>query len=375
MEAPAPSLSTPTPDNLKGETETSKENNSEISVLKSSEFKFSYQNKKLTLKIGMQSDNQLSIQMKEEDVFSHIFERKMSINELIELDKVFKQCDNIEEAYNSLIIILGNSNNSIKEINDSELILSLNILNLDSSYREKNLELFKKLQNKDFIIENLCQQIIELKANNKNMQNELNEVKQRLEKLEKNLKNNGVKDVNLDSKIIQEKKELDLIIERLKKVNINKDGNNIIENKNISLNLLYRATKDGDNAKDFHSKCDKYKNNLTIIKTKKGYKFGGFTCESWDGNGDKKDTNAFCFSLNKNKIYNWKKGKSSIFASPESGPVFGNCIFELKDQFLEMGGLCSEDYFYDNQESQCEVNGEEEQFEVEEVEVFSVLFS
>ena len=108
---------------------------------------------------------------------------------------------------------------------------------------------------------------------------------------------------------------------------------------------------------------------------KKGYKFGGFTCESWDGNGDKKDTNAFCFSLNKNKIYNWKKGKSSIFASPESGPVFGNCIFELKDQFLEMGGLCSEDYFYDNQESQCEVNGEEEQFEVEEVEVFSVLFS
>lgn len=375
MEAPAPSLSTPTPENLKGETETSKENNSEISVLKSSEFKFSYQNKKLTLKIGMQSDNQLSIQMKEEDVFSHIFERKMSINELIELDKVFKQCDNIEEAYNSLIIILGNSNNSIKEINDSELILSLNILNLDSSYREKNLELFKKLQNKDFIIENLCQQIIELKANNKNMQNELNEVKQRLEKLEKNLKNNGVKDVNLDSKIIQEKKELDLIIERLKKVNINKDGNNIIENKNISLNLLYRATKDGDNAKDFHSKCDKYKNNLTIIKTKKGYKFGGFTCESWDGNGDKKDTNAFCFSLNKNKIYNWKKGKSSIFASPESGPVFGNCIFELKDQFLEMGGLCSEDYFYDNQESQCEVNGEEEQFEVEEVEVFSVLFS
>ncbi len=237
------------------------------------------------------------------------------------------------------------------------------------------MELFKKLQNKDFIIENLCQQIIELKANNKNMQNELNEVKQRLEKLEKNLKNNGVKDVNLDSKIIQEKKELDLIIERLKKVNINKDGNNIIENKNISLNLLYRATKDGDNAKDFHSKCDKYKNNLTIIKTKKGYKFGGFTCESWEGNGDKKDTNAFCFSLNKNKIYNWKKGKSSIFASPESGPVFGNCIFELKDQFLEMGGLCSEDYFYDNQESQCEVNGEEEQFEVEEVEVFSVLFS
>ena len=28
------------------------------------------------------------------------------------------------------------------------------------------------------------------------------------------------------------------------------------------------------------------------------------------GKGDKKDTNAFCFSLDKNKIYNYKKGKN-----------------------------------------------------------------
>ena len=374
MEAPAPSLASQTPGNLNGETETSKDDNNEIISKKSKEFKFSYNNKDFKLIISMTSNKFILIQMEEEDVFTHCFERKMIMNEFFELDKVFKQCDNIEEAYNAITTILNNPKNSIKEIDNDKLIVGINILNLDSSYREKNLQIFKKQQNKDIIIETLCQQIIELKTNNKNIQNELNEIKQKLEKLEKKVNDKGF---NLDTNIIQDKKEYDLIIERLKKVNINKDDNIIneeSENKNIVLSLLYRATKDGDKAKDFHSKCDKYKNNLTLIKTKKGYKFGGFTCETWEGNGDKKDINAFCFSLNKNKIYNWKKGKSSIFTSPESGPVFGNCIFELRDEFLEMGGLCSEDFFYDNQQSQCEVNGGEEQFEVEEVEVFSVTF-
>ncbi len=88
---------------------------------------------------------------------------------------------------------------------------------------------------------------------------------------------------------------------------------------------------------------------MVVIKTKDGLRFGGFTRKSWEGKGDKLDKEAFCFSLDKNKIYNWIKGKSSIFTSPDSGPSFGNCVFEMKDEFLEMGGTCSEDYFYDNQ--------------------------
>ena len=209
------------------------------------------------------------------------------------------------------------------------------------------------------------------------MQNELNEVKEKVRKLEDKINNEIL--CPIDSQIIKEKKDYDYIIERLKQVNLNQDDNQINEgpqnnNRKITLKLLYRATKDGDNAKDFHLKCDKIKNNIIVIKTKKGLRFGGFTCESWDGKGDKKDKNAFCFSLDKYKIYNWIKGKSSIFVSPESGPAFGNCIFEIKDKFFEMGGLCSEDYFYNNQENQCEINGGEEQFDIEDVEVFSVSF-
>ena len=39
-----------------------------------------------------------------------------------------------------------------------------------------------------------------------------------------------------------------------------------------------------------------------------------------------------------------------------------------------MGGLCSEDYFYDNQQIQCEINNGEEQFDIDDVEVFKVSF-
>ena len=76
------------------------------------------------------------------------------------------------------------------------------------------------------------------------------------------------------------------------------------------------------------------------------------------------------------KIYNSVKGKSAIFASPHSGPAFENCIFEIKDKCFENGGACSDDSqnFFDNQEKQNEINDGDEQFYVNDVEVFSVSF-
>jgi hypothetical protein len=368
----------PTPsDNLKDQS-SNKDEKKNQSLAKKEEYKFLFNNRSFTVIIGMTEDKQyLNIQSKEEGVIAYLYENSLNLTELTQLDKQFRTCDDIEEAYKTMILIFKHKNNFIKDINDNKLILTINILNLDNSFREKNIELLKKSQSTEIIIENLCKTILVLNENNIKLQNELNEVKEKVRKLEDKINNEIL--CPIDSQIIKEKKDYDFIIERLKQVNLNQDDNQINEgpqnnNRKITLKLLYRATKDGDNAKDFHLKCDKIKNNIIVIKTKKGLRFGGFTCESWDGKGDKKDKNAFCFSLDKYKIYNWIKGKSSIFVSPESGPAFGNCIFEIKDKFFEMGGLCSEDYFYNNQENQCEINGGEEQFDIEDVEVFSVSF-
>ena len=48
--------------------------------------------------------------------------------------------------------------------------------------------------------------------------------------------------------------------------------------------MIYKATVDGFKGSDFHRKCDNKGKTLTLIKTTKGYIFGGFTSESWGGN-------------------------------------------------------------------------------------------
>jgi hypothetical protein len=73
---------------------------------------------------------------------------------------------------------------------------------------------------------------------------------------------------------------------------------------NDKWSLLYRATRDGFEPNDFHSKCDNKSNTLTIVKAKEsGFIFGGFTSVEWDGSDRyKSDLNAFIFSLtNKDK--------------------------------------------------------------------------
>ena len=61
------------------------------------------------------------------------------------------------------------------------------------------------------------------------------------------------------------------------------------EGKNIKLKLLYKATIDSDRAEIFHKKCDRAKSSLVFIETIHGMRFGGFTTQSWEGDGiDKK---------------------------------------------------------------------------------------
>jgi hypothetical protein len=92
--------------------------------------------------------------------------------------------------------------------------------------------------------------------------------------------------------------------------------------------LIYRATRDGFGASDFHSKCAKYQNSLVIIKSTSGNVFGGYTQQSWSGKFEyKADQNAFLFSfineLNKKVIIKCTDPFSAINATSKFGPTFG----------------------------------------------------
>jgi hypothetical protein len=62
--------------------------------------------------------------------------------------------------------------------------------------------------------------------------------------------------------------------------------------------LLYRGTRDGFGSADFHTKCDKQSNTVTIILTTNGSIFGGFTPIAWDSrSGTKTDDTEKSFLL------------------------------------------------------------------------------
>ena len=94
--------------------------------------------------------------------------------------------------------------------------------------------------------------------------------------------------------------------------------------------LIYRASEDGFDAKDFHLKCNNAANTLTLIKTTNSYVFGGYTEANWSQNEYKFDREAFIFSFfnkdNKPLKMNWKSAES-IRTNPLNGPAFGNDIF------------------------------------------------
>ena len=63
-------------------------------------------------------------------------------------------------------------------------------------------------------------------------------------------------------------------------------------------NLIYRATEHGSGFDDFHSKCAKQKNCLTIVKSEMGYVFGGYIDGAWNQEHKwMKDENAYLFSF------------------------------------------------------------------------------
>ncbi len=112
---------------------------------------------------------------------------------------------------------------------------------------------------------------------------------------------------------------------------------------------MYRGTRDGFGAQDFHSKCDGQSNTLSICKAKQSsYIFGGFTTAKWDSlSGDISDANAFIFSLtNKdNKPFKMKvkpdEHGGAIWCASSFGPSFAGdiCIVSNSNTTISYSNL------------------------------------
>ena len=98
-------------------------------------------------------------------------------------------------------------------------------------------------------------------------------------------------------------------------------------------NLIYRATQDGFDSKDFASCCAEQGPTITVISSSSGHLFGGFTNQNWHRHTHEKynaDPTAFIFTLsNPHKISPTKYAISeshiseAIQSDPSCGPIFG----------------------------------------------------
>ena len=100
----------------------------------------------------------------------------------------------------------------------------------------------------------------------------------------------------------------------------------------VDLDLLYRGSRDGWKASDFHDKCDHKGSSITVIRSSDGFIFGGFSDKPWTSNWGYCDSDkAFLFSLtspsNKYgpKKMSIKHGECSFAMrhDPSFGPIFG----------------------------------------------------
>ena len=288
-------------------------------------------------------------------------ETDMLMNELNEMNLLRQKLNEINNAKNQLEQI-NNLKNEFEQI--SYLKQQLNELN---RLRQKSLEdnAFKERMNELENVKNKYEQELHI----------LRESQRKSQELNKKLRYS----TGLDSKqlyfeespmqfavkgdIIHNSSELELITRKINK-----------SNRKLTLNLIYKARADSDLASAFHKKCDRAKSTLVLVETDQGKRFGGYTSRSWAGECiEKKDDEAFIFSLDKMMTYDIIPGEEAIGCYPKFGPIFMGCQIRIYDNAFIKGGTTFEKGMNFNTLEDFELTGGKRQFNVREIEVYEVI--
>lgn len=159
--------------------------------------------------------------------------------------------------------------------------------------------------------------------------------------------------------------------------------NELLKNKNFNnkqWSLLYRSSRDGCKASDFHSLCDNKPRTLTIIKAISGNIFGGY--KNLATNVNLNDNDSFIFSLvnkeNRALIFEYSKELQYNPRYSSHGPIFG-CDIVICDSFnlyecsySNLGWYYSHpDFAQNTKKAQCFLAGSFK-FQVAEIEVFQI---
>ena len=284
--------------------------------------KINTEKKAYNLKLSIKSEK-LDLSLSEDSSIGLSYNASFNFDELLKLNKYFRQFDSILEIYNFIVNL-----DKIEELITIEAenkFINLKISIPSVTKNKTNTEIIfvlpeVKIKESELIVK-LCQEvekinILEKKINYIFMcigktEEDFKAFEDAYEKLPKTLKHLS----NVwESKIVTPEDFVTVQIGIKEKLNKTIKG----------AKLLYRASRDGD-SNQFHSKCDGIENTVTFVKSKNGRKFGGFANKAFNSsNSYISDPNCFVFSLIYKECYYYNNNGYMIFGSGSYGPYGGS---------------------------------------------------
>jgi len=288
-----------------------------------------------------------------------------------EIRKMYEELENENINYKNQLEQTNKENEllrqQVEDLNNNYTIINNEIESIknENEILKNNLETQKGDDNNEEMINKLIEEnnMYKMKAEeNELLKKQIEELQYQIQMGQERQEEEG-QEKEVKGDIIHDIKELEMLTKK-----INKD------NKKIIINLLYKASVDGDKAAAFHEKCDEAKNTIVLVETKNGKRFGGYTTCSWSGNCvDKNDPEAFIFSFDKMKTYDNIPGDEAIGCYPKFGPIFLGCQIKIFDNAFVKGGTTFEKELNFNTEEDYELTGGDRTFEVKDIEVYEVI--
>ena len=291
-------------------------------------------------------ENTLIIKITDTDAIGNgLYKCELTKEDLDKKYSSFKMFDDMNKVLEKFKII-STKNYSIKfSENFDTLTFSFNATVFDEEAKFEFI-LNRIVMNDKEIINQLCEKVKELNSKIKNnLSNEDNILKK------------------LNSSILEKLDEYSMI-------------NDLILEKNKSKKSIwtkiFSTNDDGDTAEAFHSKCDEKYQTIYIVKSQKGRTFGGYLSQAWkSSNNYFEDNEAFFFSIDLKKKYDFSNKKEVYIGNPGYGPVIRGGI----NMVIQNDGKNSKYnlIFLENSNNSYEINGERD-FKLEKYEVFQLEF-
>ena len=273
--------------------------------------KINSKNKSYNLKLSIRSEK-LDLSLSEESSIGLSYNASFTFDELLKLNRYFRQFDSILEIYN-FIVNLDKIEELISiEVENKFINLKISIPGVTKNKMNNDIIFVLpavKIKESELIIK-LCQEVEKINI----LEKKINYIFMCIGKSEEDFKAfEDIYEKLRESKIVTPEDFVTVQIGIKEKLNKKIKG----------AKLLYRASRDGDSTQ-FHSKCDGIENTVTFVKSKNGRKFGGFANKAFNtSNKWISDPNCFVFSLLYKECYYYNNNGSMIYGSSSYGPLWG----------------------------------------------------